>query len=87
MNSERTRQPRVQGPLVRADGSRFWLGRVDARRRMVLPKEVMEELGWRPGDRLQLDVVEREGTKVLEIRNADALARANTPLICWSASR
>ncbi len=76
MKPERTRQPRVQGPLFREDGSRYWLARVDARRRMVLPKEVMEELGWLPGDRLQLEVLERDGTKTLEIRNPDALARA-----------
>lgn len=68
MKPKRTYQARVEGPLLREDGSRFWLCRIDARRRMVLPKEVMDELGWRPGDRLQFEVQEITGTKVLEIR-------------------
>lgn len=76
MTSAEKRQSRVQGPMVRADGSRFWICRLDARRRMVIPKEVMDELGWPPGDCLQLEVREIDGTKVLEIRKVDPTEKA-----------
>lgn len=71
----RRRIPRVQGPFPREDGSRYWISWVDARGRITIPKELLEELDWRPGDRWEMEIDESDPGKKLVVRNLDAMAR------------
>ena len=50
---------------------------VDARGQLVLPKEVREQAGIRPGDKLAVVIIKREGRVCcLSLMKADALSNA-----------
>lgn len=69
------REPKIRGPYLRDNGSRFWLCRVDKRHRITLPMEIIQELGWLNEEHLSFEVVEEEDYTAQHVRNLNALAR------------
>lgn len=69
------RGPRTRGPFFSPDGSRFWIATLDARHRIQIPKEIVQEFDWRTGDRLSWEVVSNGSKESLTVTNLDAIER------------
>lgn len=72
--SKPNRRPqRTRGPFFREDGSRYWLCRIDARHRIEIPREIVQERGWLEGDTLRWELLSECPGPALRLTHPDAL--------------